>query len=251
MRRIIWLALLPLLAWSSDAGAQKENGAPPAPGLTRTEPRSGLEFVSIPAGTFHSGCEPQDAQCDSSEKLDGPASVGAFWLGRTPVTVAAYGKCVAAGACTEPPSGGSCNWKVNGKENHPVNCVDWNQATAFCQWIGGRLPTAQEWEYAAKGGESRIYPWGNESPSGIRALYDGAYDRGTAAADWGTPGATKQGLLNMAGNVWQWTASNYDTRTKELRGGSWFNGATFLRASSRGAAVPSDAFISFGVRCAL
>ena len=70
----------------------------------------------------------------------------------TDVTVAAYAKCVSAGACTEPAaSHRACNWKTD-RGDHPINCVDWNQSIAFCKWLGGRLPTEQEWEYVASGG---------------------------------------------------------------------------------------------------
>ena len=129
----------------------------------RVEPKSGLTFVHLPGGKFHFGCELQDSDCEKDEGPTRLATVSPFWLGKTETTVAAYAKCVAAGACSAPQSSSvSCNgdWKAN----HPINCIDWNQASRFCEWIGGRLPTATEWEYAAKGGSSRIYPWGDELP---------------------------------------------------------------------------------------
>jgi formylglycine-generating enzyme required for sulfatase activity len=136
--------------------------------------------------------------------------------------------------------------------------VDWNQAMAFCAWIGGRLPTAEEREYAAKGGESRIYPWGSEAP-GSRACWDGpGNDRGANGWTWTCPvtshprGASKHGLLDLAGNVWEWTATDYDGSHKELRGGSWYHGfAEFLRASDRCWFGPSDWGGDGGFRCGL
>ena len=123
------------------------------------ESKSGLPFVSIPAGTF---------QYQGERSV----SVKAFRLGASAVTVAAYKKCVDAGACAKPNTGSGCNWDTD-RTDHPVNCVDWNQATAFCKWIGGRLPTEEEREYVASGGsEGRTYPWGNEVP-GARACWDG------------------------------------------------------------------------------
>lgn len=229
----------------------------------RVEPKSELEFVYLPGGTFHYGCEPQDTQCAGDEQPGKTVTVQPFWLGKTTVTVASYSKCVSAGACTEPSTGiGYCNWSLRGKENHPVNCIDWNQATAFCGWIGGRLPTAEEWEYAAKGGESRIYPWGDEAPDANRALFGKTYPAETAPAESYAGGASKHGLQNMVGNVFQWTASELDAAKrqgafsdpspqKEIRGGTWADPPPHLRASSRWGFPPLSRASTFGVRCAL
>ena len=94
-------------------------------------------------------------------------------MGRTEVTVAAYLKCIAAGACDrELEKHDTANHAFNVKNHrldHPVNAVTWGEAESFCRWMGGRLPTAVEWEYAAKGGEARIFPWGNQPVTGRRA----------------------------------------------------------------------------------
>jgi iron(II)-dependent oxidoreductase len=225
--------------------------APPPNGLMqeRSEPRSELTFVHIPGGRFHLGCELQDSDCEKDEGPTRYATVTPFWLGKTEVTVAAYTKCVTAGACTPPRDPGSgCTWNVPGKENHPINCIDWNQATRFCEWIGGRLPTAKEWEYAAKGGRSRIYPWGDELPDRNRANFD---SQGTDPVGMHPEGATPQGVLDMAGNLCEWTSSSYSATSKEVRGGSWNVDGRWLRVSYRngtGASVGGD---GTGVRCAL
>lgn len=276
LRRTFWLAALVLLL--------ADTPPPSAPGARWTEPKSGLEFVALPGGTFHFGCEPQDAQCADNERPGRRATVQPFWLGTTDVTVAAYAKCVAAGACVAPnvPSGKddwsrNCNWRVNGRENHPVNCINWLRALTFCRWIGGRLPTAEEWEYAAKGGESRIYPWGDDTVTGQRANFcdrncrdalpesakreweyskwidDSQDDDFAATSPVGSypAGISRFGLLDMAGNVLQWTSTNYDASTKEARGGSWNNLAQFLRASYRYSRVPANGNVNLGMRCAL
>jgi formylglycine-generating enzyme required for sulfatase activity len=239
----------------------------------KVEPRSGLEFVYLPGGTFHLGCEPQDTRCEPDERPGRPVTVAALWMGRTDVTVAAYGRCVATGACSKPksPEGATeCNWAAKGREQHPINCIDWSQAMSFCRWIGGALPTAAEWEFAAKGGESRTYPWGEAPLDPRRANFCDrqclsvhhewqAADVSREADDgWaGTSpvgsypeGATKQGLLDMAGDVWQWTSSDYDSRMKEIRGGSWAV-AKLMRASFRGSVVASSASPVIGLRCRL
>jgi len=207
-----------------------------------------------------------------------------FWIGTTLVTVAAYAKCVDTGACVAPnvPTGKddwsrNCNWRASGKENHPVNCLNWFRALTFCRWIGGRLPTAEEWEYAAKGGESRIYPWGDDSVTGLRAnlcdrncraalpesakkeweysrWIDDSQDDGYAATSpvGSFPaGISRFGLLDMAGNVLEWTSSNFDAKTKEARGGSWNNLAQFLRSSYRFSRTPANGNVNLGTRCVL
>ena len=136
----------------------------PVAGQVSVEPKSGLEFAWLPGGTFHFGCEPGDTECYDHEKPGRTVTVAPMKMARTEVTVSAYRKCVDSGACTVPNSDRApCNWGKSGRENHPVNCVDHAQATSFCRWIGGRLPTAEEWEFAAKGGQSRVYPWGRVS----------------------------------------------------------------------------------------
>ena len=84
--------------------------------------------------------------------------MGAFQIDRTEVTVERYDKCVQAGACTSANTGDSCDWGQGGRENHLVNCVDWEQAKAYCRWAGKRLHTEAEWEKAARGTDERTYP---------------------------------------------------------------------------------------------
>jgi formylglycine-generating enzyme required for sulfatase activity/outer membrane protein assembly factor BamB len=230
------------------------DSAPPrrAPAPMKFEPKSLLEFVRLSGGRFRFGCEPQDSLC--AHNKDDWRTPGPFWLGRTAVTVAAYKRCVTAGACRAPAPGDSCNWGLAGRENHPVNCVDWDQATKFCAWIGGRLPTAEEWEYAAKGGTSRLFPWGDTPPDETHARFGRSPDAGTCAADANPAGATVDGLLNMVGNVRQWTSTipaGAGADRRELRGGSYTLDGPGLRTW-----VHEDVSTSFhsegvGFRCAL
>jgi formylglycine-generating enzyme required for sulfatase activity len=168
---------------------------------------------------------------------------------QTEVTVAAYKVCVAAGACpadelTQDTPQATCN-APHGRSTHPMNCVSHASAHAFCAWAGGRLPTAVEWEYAAKSGQSRVYPWGDGPVTGRqanfcdrncpRALNEAQQkqwrDNGWVAMSeddgWAAtapPGSFAAGdsawqLKDMAGNVWEWTSSNYHSDKMELRGG--------------------------------
>ena len=166
----------------------------------------------------------------------------AFCMDTTEVTVAAYRDCTAAQGCTAPDpflhqrgNGSSvCNWGRPETDRHPVNCVDWNQARAYCEWKDdGRLPTEAEWEYAARGSEGRAYPWGNAAPDSRRAnlcgseciaalralrLAEGVAPIARWRDAWGLTapvgsfpaGNTPECLQDMGGNVLEWTEDGYD-----------------------------------------
>ena len=226
-----------------------------AGGRVRRDEKSGLDFALIPAGSFTLGCEPQDKECADDERPPGEARVKAFWLGVTEVTVEAYARCVEAGSCKPTVrgadsavsgTGDSCN--LGNRPGHPINCVDWERAATFCAWLGGRLPAAEEWEYAAKGGESAVYPWGDASPGPARAQFSAA---GTAPAGSHPAGQSRWGLQDLAGNVWEWTATLGNDGKQELRGGGWSSFPQALRASVRLQAKPREERPTFGVRCAV
>jgi formylglycine-generating enzyme required for sulfatase activity len=245
-------------------------------------------MVAIPGGTFAMGSDGADA--NPSEKPIHSVTVAAFRLDRTEVTVAEYGECVRARACSEPEPYTNepanyrvfCNWHhPEGRASHPINCVDYDQARTFCAWAGKRLPTEEEWEYAARAGaEGRKFPWGNDKPDQTRlngcgeectknlrahrfpsgaALYP-ASDGWPETAPVGSfpAGASKDGVLDMAGNVWEWTASQfatYDGTSTEpkrvLRGGSWGGGdARTERTTNRFRLVPTGRAQFLGFRCA-
>ncbi|MGA2448081.1 MAG: SUMF1/EgtB/PvdO family nonheme iron enzyme [Polyangiaceae bacterium] len=210
-------------------------------------------------------------------------SIQPFCIDTTEVTGAAYGTCVAASACSEPsphktedPSKyyRACNWKRPGAALHPVNCVDWNQATTYCSWAGKRLPSEEEWEWAARSADAaRPYPWGDAAPSADRVNACGPecvrWAKDNLGEEWsptypmddGWPttapvgsfphGATEQGLEDMAGNVWEWTSSPLDAGTRVVRGGGWgFDLATRMHTAFRGGREPSLRSKFVGFRCA-
>lgn len=188
-------------------------------------------------------------------------SVESFWMDRTEVTVAAYRQCVDAGGCSV--SGVSeqkeCNWPRSDRGSYPINCVDWSQASAFCQWAGKRLPTEPEWEYAARGGdEGRVFPWGS-SPDERRACVNAA---DTCPVGSFPSGASKDGLQDMAGNVWEWTAtreckylpSGCEASSSEQhirRGGSFYSDLREVHSASRFTAHQNARDYDLGFRCAL
>ena len=157
-----------------------------------------------------------------------------------------------------------------GYENHPVVMVSWFGARAFCEANGGRLPSEQEWEKAARGAEdNRAYPWGNALERNQANYYSsrdifektvgkagdttpvGFYNGGTYAGYATLDGSSPYGLYDMAGNVWQWTANVYEgTHYRYLRGGSKADYGYNLRLWTRNNVQPSYQGISVGFRCA-
>jgi len=191
-------------------------------------------------------------------------TVQGFCLDVTEVTVDAYTACVQTGRCTgDHPrqwtadgttfsADEACNYGVSGKGPHPMNCVDWTQATTYCQANGKRLPTEEEWEWAARGGaEGRTYPWGAAPPSG-QLCWSGTKKRsGTCAVGSYPAGDAPGGIHDLAGNVWEWTASNHEGNTRVRRGGGWINEDTASpRAAHRGRSTPAFRSDLLGFRCA-
>jgi serine/threonine-protein kinase len=204
------------------------------------------KMVKVPAGEFWMGCnEKVDQECDADEKPGRSVSVDAFSIDRTEVTVAQYRDCVEAGRCTDPATTGSCNWGQAGRDDHPVNCVDWSKAKAYCEWAGKRLPTEAEWEKAARGTDGRKYPWGNDwSASKANVGDDGTKPVGSYPS-----GASPYGAVDMAGNVWEWVSDKVGDG-RGLRGGSWNNNARLARASNRFSYDPDTRSNYVGFRCA-
>jgi formylglycine-generating enzyme required for sulfatase activity len=251
---------------------------------TYLDEKSGMEFVQLPGGTFNYGCEPQDTQCRPNEKPGKSVTVAPFWMTRTVVTEGAYKKCVDAKMCTTivPPARDAfglsqhCVWGPQAHEDEPMNCIDWGQAKQFCEWTGGRLPTSEEWEYAAKGGESRIYPWGDDPPDDRKANFGrNKAGNGFVEADARSAGASKHGLLQMVGNVNQWVDGKIENEAlkewqqrmedegvdpeafsisfemREYRGGAWHDPASEMRASRRVGSSPRWVETDVGARCAM
>jgi formylglycine-generating enzyme required for sulfatase activity len=207
----------------------------------------------------------------ASAARSGRVEVAAFELEESEVTVAAYESCVRAGACakpgspTETPKASSraqeplCNAGKARRAAHPMNCVSQEEAQAYCAWKKRRLPTEEEWQAAAEGGEGRPYPWGTEPPAG-RACWDGAGSaagagkrEGTCAVKSIARGKSAQGAFDLAGNVWEWTSSCIDASCKQasVRGGSWVNQAAgTLRGAMRQGEAPATRSPGLGFRCA-
>jgi formylglycine-generating enzyme required for sulfatase activity len=182
--------------------------------------------------------------------------LSSFWIGQTEVTNAAYRQFVEETGHT--PSAYADDDDFN-KDDQPVVGVNWDEAVAFCQWAGGRLPTEAEWEFAARGTDGRLYPWGNDSPKPTRAVYGHTRSKTATPAKVGSkPGdQSPSGVLDMAGNVLEWCsdfAARYPTNSTEpivdphgppdgteriMRGGCWKYHEITLRAPQRLFTLPN------------
>ena len=168
---------------------------------------SGL--AAIPGGCVMLGCE--GAACPKETPVPHKECLPSFALQKTEVTVAEYDRCVAAQSCRPALRGGRCNAAVPGRERHPVNCVSFDDATSYCRFVGQRLPSAAEWERAARGLGAARYPWGNEPPTCQRA---NIMSCAAAGAGGGTEptgshptGASAEGVEDLLGNVAEYVAS--------------------------------------------
>lgn len=276
---------------SADACAEAARRAQPfigcdEPLALRLMPLSGAEvrkaevspMVLVPAGEFMRGE-------DGSAKDRGPARkirLDAFEIDRYEVTAAEYAACITAGSCAPTDAGPFCTAGVLGKERHPVNCIDFPRAEAYCAFAKKRLPTEAEWEKAARGATGRIFEWGNEWPprkgagnfadeAAARAFPHwsrivGYVDGHAATAPVDAFGA--EGLAQASGNVSEWVADIYeddyyakgpDENPVGARRGSYrlVRGGHFgaalpdeLKLTRRDARAPNRASMYFGVRCA-
>lgn len=216
------------------------------------------DLVAIAGGDFLAGCnEAIDSACFAIEKPGARRRVDDFSIDRTEVTVAAYRACVDAGKCTAPGGDRHCNGSFPNRGGHPINCVDWHQANTFCAWRGARLPSEWEWERAARGVDGDLHPWGNAPADCTRAVIDAGTGNGCG---WGDTtfevgsrpaGASREGVLDLIGNVWEWTASARENGPgRVVRGGGYYATADQARASFHLLFSPQGRAPFVGFRCA-
>jgi formylglycine-generating enzyme required for sulfatase activity len=164
-------------------------------------------MVLIAGTEFFMGVAPGDHGMEPGSLV----KVGSFFIDKLEVTAAQYSKCVAATQCNAPAARArGCTTPRAELAGHPVNCVDWYEADRYCRAQDKRLPTRAEWELAARGKDRRIYPWGNEEP-GEQLCWQGRKGKDAArTCPVGTfpAGASPYGVLDMAGNVAEWTATD-------------------------------------------
>lgn len=244
----------------------------PAAGATRVREKDGMVEVYVPAGEFEMG----STDGDGNEQPVHTVAPDAFWIDQTEVTNAQYTLCVKDGKCEQSLRADDADF--NG-DDCPVVSVSWNDAVTYCQWAGARLPTEAEWEYAARGSEGHVYPWGDEFDGALVNFCDTNCDY-----DWKTTeyndgyamtapvksypkGVSWCGAYDLAGNVWEWVADWYDEdyydsspsqnpagpssgEYKVLRGGGWNCDSFLLRCAYRFRYLPDRTRDYDGFRCA-
>ena len=254
----------------SDGGSSPDGGETPAP-------PPGM--VLIPGGKFLMGCVPGDPSCTPGEQPQHAVQLAAYYLDAHEVTIARYAACVKDGVCMEPTtsttSAANCNWGIVGRDEHPVNCLTWAQADAFCLWDAKALPTEAQWEKAARGGvDGKKYPWTLDKIDCSLVVWNGGAATSGKGCDHGgtLPAGSRPGngygLYDMAGNVWEWVADWYGDdyyaaspaagptgptfgSNRAARGGGFADGeARNFRASARNSLYPTDGAADLGFRCA-
>ena len=242
------------------------SAAPPAQSTRQPfEP----EMILIPAGEFLMGSDPSVGKyAGPDEQPQHTVYLPAYYLAKTPVTNAQYGAFVQA-TFLQPK-----HWEggkpPGGKEDHPVVYVSWHDAIAYCKWLAEttrkpyRLPSEAEWEKGARGMDRRIYPWGNRWDA-KRCNTREIGRRDTTPVGAYPDGASPYGLLDMAGNVWEWCSSLYQAYPYDpsdgredlgakgrrvLRGGSWFSRQNLARCAFRDRDGPGGRGDSVGFRVA-
>jgi sulfatase modifying factor 1 len=213
----------------------------------------GIEMIPIPAGPFLMGSDKAKDKLARDDELPlHTVYLPAFRIARVPVTVAQFAQFVAAtgykttaemadeawktlhwgnpGFDWRHPGGPTSN--VNKYQDHPVTCILWRDAQAFCRWAGVRLPTEAEWEKAARGTDGRIFPWGDR-PNKEMCNFSG--DETTPVGRYSPQGDSPYGIADMAGNVWEWCDGWYDEDedARPLRGGAGYSITVDVRCAAR------------------
>ena len=230
-------------------------------------------LIFIPEGTFQMGCDPEHNggfDCESHLLPLHTVYLSAYYIDKFEVTNAQYAQCEAEGSCNTPVANPYPYYGNPIYDNYPVYYVSWYDANNYCNWAGKRLPTEAEWEKAARGTTPRAYPWGDQAPT--CDLVNGNANN-ISYCVWETTevgsyplGASPYGVMDMAGNVYEWTNDwlglDYYSDSpinnppgppagveKVVRGGSWMSYDTYLLTASRGSADPGVSNNGFGFRC--
>lgn len=246
---------------TSPEPASNSAAAPTLP--TEIMGQDGATMLLVPAGEFSMG----SADADDDERPIHRIHLDAFYIDKIEVTNARFARFAAA-VMSEPPWGFANQDTPVKKGDQPVRWVNWIEATAYCAWVGKRLPTEAEWEKAARGTDNRVFPWGNDPPTPARAVFglmDGAEPSPSTGAR--ADGKSPYGVMDMSGNLYEWVADWYQEdyyahsaaknpkgpvqgSAKSQRGGSFTNAAYRLRGSFRTKGEPTEHHPRVGFRCA-
>jgi formylglycine-generating enzyme required for sulfatase activity len=230
----------------------------------------GMAMIFIPAGEFLMGSTEENPCAHKDELHLHTVYLDNFWIDRTEVSSGQYKQCVEAGACPPP---GDCGWGEatygdDLKEDHPIVCVDWDEARTYCDWIGGKLPTEAQWEKAARGTDQRAYPWGEEFDQNKCNSKGGEINATMPVGSYSPIGDSPYGLADMSGNVLEWVIDWYDIdyypkssslnpsgpikgERRSLRGGSFYTDLCNARTTYRYYDVPYGVSPGVGFRCVI
>jgi formylglycine-generating enzyme required for sulfatase activity len=247
---------------------------PASPAAVEVAPGVIMEFVEVPAGPFLMGSSDADALAEAWEKPQHELELPTYWIGKTEVTNAQFRPFVEGDGYRNAEYWTEAGWQWREQENitsprywddatwngdqQPVVGISWYESVAYARWLSAqtgrdyRLPTEAEWEKAARGPEGLIWPWGNEWQAGLANSAEAGEEKTVPVGGY-PDGASPYGALDMAGNVWEWTATkwgkdypyqleeewteaylagtDYDYRV--IRGGSWGNEQEFVRGAFR------------------
>jgi serine/threonine-protein kinase len=235
----------------------------PAVGDVMVSPKDDMRLHLVPAGPFHMG----NADGWAGQQPVHEVSLDSYWVDETEITNRMYGRCVMAGACSPPETVSSYTrdryYLDQAYDEYPVVNVSWQDAITYCTWAGRELPSEAQWEKAARGTDGRIYPWGDSPPSeSLLNTFEVSHLEDTVHVGSYPQGASPFGALDMAGNVWEWTAdwfevypggdplasANFGQRYRVLRGGSFVDAAD---ATARYHNDPELRSYDIGFRCVL
>jgi formylglycine-generating enzyme required for sulfatase activity len=248
---------------SKDSERRFQNVGAVRNALVMTPEAKSEAMVAIAKGSFLRGSAPDDEGARPEEQPQREVFVDAFYIDRTPVTVADY-KAFLDATGRKPLDEWFQFNDVSATPNQPVVFVNWQDASDYARWAGKRLPTEAEWEKAARGTDARTYPWGDEPPTPKRAVFDQEVPGDVGSRPFGT---SPWGVHEMAGNVFEWVADWYgrgyyaeapernptgpeDGKKKVIRGGSFAHDDFALRCATRGRYAPDARRANHGFRCA-
>jgi formylglycine-generating enzyme required for sulfatase activity len=250
-------------------------------------------MLVIPSGTFVMGAPESDPSAGDDEFPEHEVTVDTFYMDKFEVSVSQYAAFLnTLETYREACANIDCAWPrqiigytsylmeireeesvtyeaMEGFEDYPVNHVSWYGANSYCQAVGGRLPTEAEWEYAARGTDGRVYPWGDDPPNWTRAVFFSSAYSDLKPVDALPDGASPFGVFGLAGSMWEWVSEWYgydyyqnspaenplgpeDGESKVVRGGAWPNNnqADRVRSANRISRDPSFFSPDLGFRCA-
>ncbi len=229
---------------------EKQAGTVP-PGAERTQDELGVWWMPIPSATYEMGHESDPVSLSPHQ-----VHVLSFWLQQTEVTIAQYQLCVDDQVCSPPSQTNNCKPQVGNRPEMPVACINQTQAQTYCSFRKGRLPTEEEWEFAARGTDGRIYPWGDERPLKKTLVWRRWFGPAVVGS---TQDLSFFEIQDMGGNVAEWTSSRWHTGLESpasddswtVRGGSWdVKEKEDVLATIRYDLEDSYQNVDVGVRCA-